>query len=364
VTGLSRAAERAARRQRRRDSLRLAIAGFCVTAGVILFVTVKIDGDKSAAAPLAGGHSQSSSAHHGSSSSPSASPTAVRLPIYSTPGQTDGTGPAAFSNPDIVTAVMAAAKTGVETVDSYDYHDLNGAIAAGLAVTTGQFQASYRSAMTGAVATAAPTALTVQHCVVEKVGITSVSNDLSRASVLIFGRLQTTDSTTGATPRITQITLGVTLDDVGGSWLISAVNDFSTAAGPAQPPGTRALFDAAIAGAQEVVNLLTFSRANYDSDFGRALAGLTGPLLTEQQSQRDSIQSAMVAAKSDYVGEIRCIGIESASADSVIMLVAATSSSINDAGVRSVQSLPKLEIGIARINGTWLVNQFQAVASD
>jgi hypothetical protein len=156
----------------------------------------------------------------------------------------------------------------------------------------------------------------------------------------------------------------VTLDSVAGSWLISAVNDFSTGSGQAQPPGTRALFDAAAAGAQEVVNLLSFSRANYDSDFGRALAGLTGPLLAEQESQRAVTLSAMVVAHADYVGEIRCIGIETVTPDSVIMLVAATSYSVSDSGVRSVQGLPKVEIGVTRIHGAWLVNQFQSVAAD
>lgn len=361
MTGTSRAAERAARRQRRRDGIRLVIAGLCVTAGVILFVSIKIDADKSAASPAASRHTSSSPGRPVSTTSSSP---AARLPIYSTPGQTDSSGPAAFSNPALVATVMDAAKRGVETVDSYDYRDLNGAIAAGLAATTGQFQTSYRSAMTGSVAAAAPNAMTVQHCVVEKVGVTSVADDLSRASVLVFGRLRTTDSTTGATPRVTQITLGVTVDNVGGNWLISAVNDFSTTTAKSQPPGTRALFDAALAGAQEVVNLLSFSRADYDSDFGRALAGLTGPLLTEQQSQRDSIRSKMESSNADYVGEIRGIGIESASPDSVIMLVAATSGLVDDAGVKSVQSLPKLEIGVVRINGTWLVNQFQVVAAD
>jgi len=364
VTGTSRAAERAARRKRRRDNIRLIIAGFCVTAGVLLFVSVKLDGDQSAAAPAAHGHPSTSSTRHPSPSSSSHSGAPTPLPIYSTPGQTNSSGPAAFSNPDLVATVMAAAKTGVETVDSYDYRDLNAAIAAGLAATTGQFQASYRSAMTGSVATAAPDSMTVQHCVVENVGVTSVSDDLSRASVLVFGRLQITDSTTGPTPRVTKITLGVTLDAVGGSWLISAVNDFSTTTAKSQPPGTRALFDAAVAGAQEVVNLLSFSRADYDSDFGRALSGLTGPLLTEQQGQREVIRAKLARSNVDYVGEIRGIGIESVSPDSVILLVAATSAAVDDAGVKSVQELPKIEIGVVRINGTWLVNQFQVIAPD
>jgi hypothetical protein len=157
--------------------------------------------------------------------------------------------------------------------------------------------------------------------------------------------------------------LGVTLEDDNGSWLISAVNDFSTSAGQAQPPGTASLYSAALAGAQEVVNLLSFRRADFTADFGRALAGLTGPLLAEQQSQKTQILATMTAAKADYLGEVRCIGIESASGDSVLMLVAASSYQVSATGVRSLETLPKLEIGVTRIDGQWLVNQFQAVGS-
>lgn len=341
----------------------MVVSGFCVTAGLILFVSIQVDDHRSAATAGPTGHPSHSSTESRPSATTTASPSVHTLPIVSN-GAGDGTGPAEFSDPAVVTAVLAAAKSGVEAVDSYDYRALNQAIAAGLAATTGQFQASYRSAMTGTVASTAPTTHTVQTATVEKAGISSVSADMARASALVFGRLQTTDATTGANPRVTPITLGVTLDSVGGSWLISAVNDFSTTTGESQPPGTRALYDAAVAGAGEVVNLLTFSRADYDSDFGRALAGLTGPLLAEQQGQKSSILAQLTAAHSDYVGEIRCIGIESASGDSVIMLVAATSYAVDAAGQRSVQTLPKLEIGVTRINGVWLVNQFQAVGSD
>lgn len=359
MTGSSRAAERAARRKRRRDNIRMVVAGFSVTAGVILFVSIQIDGTTSAAAPGATGHTKASTP--APTGSPSSSTSPSPLPIVAG-GAGNGVGPAQFSNPDVVDAVLAAAKTGVQAIDSYDYRNLNAAIAAGLAATTGQFQTSYRSAMTGAVAATAPDTHTVQIATVSKLGITSMSDDLSRASVLIFGRLRTTDTTTGATPRVTQVTLGVTLDETAGSWLISAVNDFSTSVGRAQPPGTRALFDAAVAGAQEVVNLLSYSRSNYQTDFGRALDGLTGPLLAQWQTQKTSILAQLTTAKADYLGEIRCIGIEIVSDDSVIMLVAASSYSVNDAGVRSVLSLPNLEIGVTRINGTWLVNQFQSIA--
>ena len=366
MTGLSRAAERAARRQRRRESARTVVAGCCVVAGVIVFVTARVGhGDDSAAAarPAVHPHSHSAGSTGALSTSASAPDTsAPPLPIVGA-GAGNASGPAQFSDPTVVTTVLAAAKAGVQAINSYDYRNLDAAISAGLAATTGEFQTSYRAAMTGAVAATAPDSRTVQQCTVEKLGITAVSDDLATASALVFGRLTTTNTTTGTTPQVTTVTLGVTLRQIGGSWLISAVNDFSTTSGEAQPPGTAALVDATIAGAGEVVNLLTFSRANFESDFGRALAGLTGPLLSEQQGQKQSILATLTAARADYVGAVRCIGIEDASADSVLMLVAATSYEVGADGQRSVQSLPNLEIGVVRINGTWLVDQFQAVGT-
>jgi Mce-associated membrane protein len=375
VTGLGRAAERAAKRKRRRDRIRMSIAGVCVVAGLALFAVVEGSSGGSAATrhpDASARHSdQAAPAQSTSASSPApgssqrtqtAQASQARLPIVGTASPTDP-GQAVFTSPDVVTAVLTAAKAGVEEIDSYDYRHLDDAIQSGLSVTTGAFQTSYRAAMTGAVAGEAPTSQTVQRCIVQKLGITSISSNGQRASTLVFGELQTSDTSTGTTPHTTAITLGVTLDQVAGTWLISAVSDFSTGSGKAQPPGTGALVAASLAGAQEVVNLLSFRRADYDADFARALAGLTGPLLAEQQGQKSSILAAMTAAKVDYTGDVRCIGIESASGDSVIMLVAASSYEVAPDGTRTLQTLPKLEIGVVRVQGRWLVDQFQAVGS-
>ena len=348
----------------------MVIASVCVTAGVIVFVTTRTGhGNDSAAAPGRASHSSAASTPVGHGSSTAGAPlstgaagSAVPLPIAGSAGG-DVEGPAQFSNPAVVSAVLAAARTGVEAINTYDYRNLNGAISAGLAATTGAFQTSYRAAMTGDVAATAPVTHTVQHCTAQRVGITSVGANLSSASVLVFGQLLTTDTTTGVTPRSTSITLGVSLQDVSGVWLISAVTDFSTGSDQAQPPGTPALYAAAVAGAQEVVNLLTFHRATYDADFARGLAGLTGAPLTEQEGQKESNLATMNTADADYLGAVRGIGIESASGDSILMLVAATSYQVSDTGQRSVLSLPRLEIGVVRINGTWLVDQFQAIGS-
>ena len=363
MTGLSRVAERAAQRRRRRDRVRAFVAGSCLVAGIVLFATSGVGNDTgSAAAPAP------PQQHPGSSGARALSatftPSAPALPIVISGGAAGATpGPAQFSDPAVVSAVLTAATAEVEAVDSYDYRTLDTAITAGLAATTGEFQRSYRSAMTGPVAAAASASRTVQRGTVQKVGITAVSSDQRTASALVLARLLTTASSTAGATRTTPVTLGVTLQSVGGTWLISAMSEVGTSSVQAQPPGTPALYSAAVAGAQEVVNLLTFSRASYDADFARALSGLTGPLVGEQQGQKQSILDTLTVSHADYVGQVRGIGIESADGDSILMLVAATSYQVNAAGLRTVQSLPELEVGVVRIDGIWRVDQFQSVGT-
>jgi hypothetical protein len=363
VTSVGRAAERANRRRQRRHSIKVGLAGFLLACGVILAVVLEFRTSDHRAASLSPSSSPSAAAHSSAGAPPQPSAASIASIPVSGSGSLADPGPAAYDSPGAAAAVLAAATAGVEAVDSYDYRDINRAIQAGLTATTGEFQTSYRAAMTGVVASQAPAQHTVQLCTVRKLGLSTLSTDQSAATVLVLGRLQTQDLTTGTTPRETAITLGVTLANVNGQWLISAVADLSTGTQQSVPPGTGALQAATRAGAQEVLNLLSFSRANYVTDFGRALSGLTGPLLTEQESQRASILATMTSAGADYVGQVRAVGIESVSADSLTLLVVASSFQVDATGKQTPQTQPEIEVGVVRVNGQWLVDQFLAVSS-
>jgi hypothetical protein len=54
----------------------------------------------------------------------------------------------------------------------------------------------------------------------------------------------------------------------------------------------------------EMVNLVTFSRAHFDSDFQRALDGATGALRSDVQKQRDNTLNAMTQGKFDLYGRL------------------------------------------------------------
>jgi hypothetical protein len=270
-------------------------------------------------------------------------------------------GNAAFTEATAVATVLAAAKTAVQAVDSYDYRRLAANQAAGDALSTGDFRRRYDTSMTGDLATAADRDKTVQRATVEKTAIASLSGP--QATVLAFGRLDVTDTDHPA-GTVTTITLGVTLQNESGTWRISGMNDLgSNGTFQAEPPGTPGLSAAVTAGAHEVVELLSYSRNNFAADFARALDGLTSTLRTSQAAKQGALEAAMATQKIDYAGAVRSIGIEDASGTSVLMLVCATGYRIDDDGKTAASGGLRFEIGVSYTRGRWLVSQYLPLAS-
>jgi hypothetical protein len=58
------------------------------------------------------------------------------------------------------------------------------------------------------------------------------------------------------------------------------------------------------AAATEMVNLVTFSREHFDTDFQRALSGATGPLRQDVASKRDDTLKAITQGKFDLYGRL------------------------------------------------------------
>lgn len=269
-------------------------------------------------------------------------------------------GDAEFADPTGVQAVLAAASTAVQTVDSYDYRHLDAARAAGDKVSTGAFRSGYDSALRK-LAGAAADAHTVQQAVVQKIAVTEFSDD--DAGVLVFGRL---DVTTRADPAGASEVLasGVTLQRSDGTWLISAMTDLSEQGEfAATPPGNAALVAAVTAAGHEVVNLLSYRRADFAADFDRALAGLTGPLRAQQAQRRADLLRSMTRSQTDYAGLVRSIGVESASGPDVLLLVCATGYSVQAKGSRQQSGTERFEVGVRYVGGRWLVSEYLALPS-
>ena len=167
-------------------------------------------------------------------------------------------------------------------------------------MSTGAFLTRFNTSLLGSIKNSARTAKAVQEATVERIGIASLSGN--QASVLALGRLQVAD-TTHPGGHTSPLTLGVTLQNSGGSWRISDMTDLGTNGTlPATPPGTPGLTAAVTAGAREVVDLLTYTRNNFAADLNRALGGLAAPLRAAQQTQGKSLESAMLSGGFDYAG--------------------------------------------------------------
>lgn len=119
--------------------------------------------------------------------------------------------------------VLAAAKKCFATINTYDYRKLSGLLAKDLPCTTGAFRNDLRTALQRTIVPAAPKAKAVQTAQVNRAGVVSVSQDGQQWVTLIYGQLVQTNTSTGATPRTDLFGAVVTLDRVGGQWLISKV---------------------------------------------------------------------------------------------------------------------------------------------
>jgi Mce-associated membrane protein len=108
--------------------------------------------------------------------------------------------------------------------------------------------------------------------------------------------------------------------------------------------------------AQEVTNLLTFSRAHFDADFKRALNGTTGAMRADLQSKRSATLSAMTKGKFDLTATVTHKALEgpASKANSYLVLVTVNGfkSTAKDAPTPS-----DLEVTVARVKGKWLLSE-------
>lgn len=120
------------------------------------------------------------------------------------------------------TEVLAAAKTCMATMNTYDYRKLDAAEKSGLACTTGKLTDQYRTAMEKLIKPQAAKVQFTQTAQVNSAGIESISKDGAQWTVLIFGQLSTTNSQTGSNaPKLSIFSARVTMQRSNGHWLVA-----------------------------------------------------------------------------------------------------------------------------------------------
>jgi hypothetical protein len=271
---------------------------------------------------------------------------------------------AAFTDPPTVATALLDARTAVQAVDSYDYRTFAQDRAAGRALTTGVFQAGYDESMSGTVQQHARQSHTVQSCTVQRTGIVAMDDDAQQAVVLVLAVLSVTDSAHPDAQR-SPVSLNVTMQRVGTSWLIAAMTDAGQLVqSDVTVPGTPALLAAVTAGRKAVGDLINYRRASFAADFQRALSGLGPTAAAQQRDNQAAIHDGMTSGDYDLVGDVVEVAVEDAGFDAATLLVIGNRYQVSDDGNRT--SLPALraEVAMTRAGDSWLLAQFTTVSVD
>jgi Mce-associated membrane protein len=107
----------------------------------------------------------------------------------------------------------------------------------------------------------------------------------------------------------------------------------------------------------EVINIQTLSRASFDKDWQRALAGTTGALRSDLAKDKARTLDALKKAKVDLRASVSHIALESAGKAGSSYLVLVTMQGYQVSGKK--QSLPtsqRLELTMLKVKGKWLIS--------
>ncbi|MEO9137771.1 MAG: hypothetical protein ABI345_01765 [Jatrophihabitans sp.] len=140
-----------------------------------------------------------------------------------------GNGASVTSNTERQT-VLAAAKTCVATLNTYDYRTLDAAEKSGVACTTGRLTTDYQATMTNVIMKNAPELKSGQVAKINTAGIESVSPSGQQFTVLLYAQLNVS-SANYPKGRVDPFAASAIMQKVGGKWLIAKINTVSSLSG-------------------------------------------------------------------------------------------------------------------------------------
>jgi hypothetical protein len=110
-----------------------------------------------------------------------------------------------------------------------------------------------------------------------------------------------------------------------------------------------------------VVNTFTYTQADFDADFQRALAGTTGDLTTQVQASKANLQSALTTNKVDWKGQVTSAGVEQVTGSTIVVMVVANQYVIGSDGKSDLKAHPRVEVAMKKVNGKWLASGLTSV---
>lgn len=114
---------------------------------------------------------------------------------------------------------------------------------------------------------------------------------------------------------------------------------------------------------QEAINLGTFKRAAFESDYARGVAGATGNLRVDlaKTERKQALLESMKTGKFDLESDVVNSAIEQAADGKWSVLIYRQDYKVPDAGQRVLVNRDRLAFTVVREGGKWLVSDFVAV---
>jgi hypothetical protein len=141
-----------------------------------------------------------------------------------------------------------------------------------------------------------------------------------------------------------------------GGWLYFKKNE---AAKPALSTSESQAMDAA---RQFVVNVFSYRKADFDSDFQRALAGSTGDLSSQVQNTKSALQASLTGGTlASTRAEVKSAGVEQTTSSGIQILVVAETYSVDSSNKSTDTGQQRMDVTMTEKNGKWLASALTAI---
>jgi hypothetical protein len=116
------------------------------------------------------------------------------------------------------------------------------------------------------------------------------------------------------------------------------------------------------AAAVQTVNLRTYSRARFDADFARALAGVTGQLKSDLQKDKATTLVQLTKNKFDNKATVSDVALEGGSpVKGLLVLVVASGYRVDDTGKTSAAIPKRIQLTMVHSGSKWLASDLQGI---
>ncbi len=113
---------------------------------------------------------------------------------------------------------------------------------------------------------------------------------------------------------------------------------------------------------QETINLQTYRRRSFDTDFAAALSGLTPVKATQWQANKATLKTKLSQLKQDAGATVSGAGLVSFAGSSAVVVVSSDTLRVDSAGKSTTAAQNRSQVSMKLVGGRWLMDDLQSVS--